>query len=427
MSTTDSIVSTTQATTTTVTFATTTTMSTGTTPTVNPVPLDPMRIRNKNLPVTKIKNISTPLLTEFFKRKGPQTYNFTAAPRQDINTRLQKIADSSCKPKEAVRIKRNLNRPLDSQSRRTQLKTPDKDIVFGQNPFSTGPVTNPFAYKPQQPSIFGFSPDPSGATADVPKNEFEHKFIQAIKSDSVFSSMTALIDSRCSSLMSTIQEQLVLLNARLDKNEGKVTHSEATLPDPRGTASAYRPHDNALITPQILASDRVDQNTRRTNIKIAGLLEYTRDKTFRSVIDLFKEMDVDVRDTDILRCHRLGKKTTTRTRPVLVVFTSMSLRSLVMRHRYRLYEQARNLSHIHINEDLTPARSSLIYKCRISGRFKSVWTYDGDAYVRPWNRDSNAKGDRIFSESDISKYPPMQSRRTNANDNDDEEEEEDED
>ena len=125
-------------------------------------------------------------------------------------------------------------------------------------------------------------------------------------------------------------------------------------------------------------------------------------------MNMFKDMDMGVRDEDILRCYRLGKQTSPRTRPFLVVFTSVSLRNVVMRNRYRLYEEGSRLSHIHINEDLTPARSTLIYRCRQSAKFRSVWTYDGDIFVRPWSRDVKSKGDRLFAESDIGKYPDPQ-------------------
>lgn len=94
-----------------------------------------------------------------------------------------------------------------------------------------------------------------------------------------------------------------------------------------------------------------------------------------------------------------------RNRSILVVFTAGAVRSHVMRHHNILYEEGRQLAHVHINEDLTPAKSSLLYRCRQSGRFKSVWSYDGDTYVGPWNRDPNAKGDRIFCEADIQNYP----------------------
>ena len=175
------------------------------------------------------------MLTEFFKTRGAQSYNFTAAPGQDINTRLQNMASSgACKPKPSVRIKRNLNRPLDNQSRRTQLTTPQKEVVFGQNRFSSIQTKNPFRFKPQSPSDFGFSPDPTGATNQPSKTEFEHNLIQAFRSKSVVNSMTALIDKECSTVMENIQKQLILLNSRLDKNEGEITPSELTIPDPRG-------------------------------------------------------------------------------------------------------------------------------------------------------------------------------------------------
>ena len=81
---------------------------------------------------------------------------------------------------------------------------------------------------------------------------------------------------------------------------------------------------------------------------------------------------------------------------------------MVMKNRYKLYEPGKSLSHIHLNEDLTPARSTLTYRCRKSDKFRSVWTYDGETYVRPWSRDKNAKGDRLYCEADIAKYAQMQ-------------------
>ena len=96
-----------------------------------------------------------------------------------------------------------------------------------------------------------------------------------------------------------------------------------------------------------------------------------------------------------------------------------------MRSRYRLYETGSKLSHIHINEDLTPSRSTLIYRCRNSGKFRSVWTYDGDIYVRPWTRDAKAKGDRLFEEGDIDKYRGIQPQSSAEQSEEEEEEDED--
>ena len=414
------ITSTPTSATTTVTYSgSTTVMSTSTN--TKPAPSNPLGPKGSKAVLANIfkpKVISTPLLTEFFKKKGNVAFSFTPAPgASDIATRLQNIAKTS-----KVRIKPHHTAPMDENSRRAPFRTPKRQITFGQNPYTHNPFSQTGATN--NPELFGFSPGHDDKTSS-----FEDKMVKALNNKTVVGAMKTVIDGRFTSLMDNIQKQLIILNARLDKKEGKKTFTEARIPDPRTatTATTYstRPQDLDQITPDMLANDRVDQNTRRNNIKIAGLVESFRDRTFRVVMGLFKDMDVDIRDDDILRCYRLGKKSTTRTRPILVIFTSMYTRNVVMKNRFKLYESNRNLAHVHINEDLTPARSTLIYICRISERFRSVWTYDGEAYVRPWSYDKSAKGDRLYCEADIAKYPQIHARYPTSDENEESEDDQD--
>lgn len=84
------------------------------------------------------------------------------------------------------------------------------------------------------------------------------------------------------------------------------------MPNPDRANQPPRPHEMQEITAEMLAADRIDQNTRRNNIKIAGLVESMRECTFITVMTLFRDMELDVRDNDILKCYRLGKKLTTK-------------------------------------------------------------------------------------------------------------------
>ena len=341
---------------------------------------------------------STPALPNPFARKeGAGNFTDTPDPRPGINQRLQAIADGPEKTVPSVRFKPNQAEPIDENSRRTPFQTPNKNIQFGQNPFTFG-STN------ASPSMFGFSPIHINPPHAHQPTDFNKSLVNALKDKEVVTALATVIDRRCSDLMTNIQKQLIILNNKIDIKNGKPPATHATLPDPNQPLQPVNyQRNNDKITHEILFQDRIDQVTRRNNVKISGLIETTRDRTFKVVMETFRSMDMDIRDEDILRCHRLGKKST-RTRPILVVFTSMPLRNMLMRNRYRLYEPGSLLSHIHINEDLTPARSTLTYRCRQSGKFRSVWTYDGEVYVRPWNRDKKAKGDRLFCEQDIEKY-----------------------
>lgn len=264
---------------------------------------------------------------------------------------------------------------------------------------------------PESPSMFGFSPESKS-------RDFEDKICQAFQSRRVRQELCYLIDARMEFSINKIKEELSkmttdfksefsTINRKLTKLDNIPVNIISSGPD----GAATNPMDQLRgveITAAMLQADRTDQSVRRAGLKISGLLEERNEKTFDLSMKLFNDMKVDVRPHEILRCYRLGKKVTGRTRPVLIVFTSVMVRNLVIRSRKVLYQRGSTLTNIHINEDLTPARSTLLFRCRDSGLFKSCWSFDGEIYVKSWTKAKTEKGDRIFCEADMRKYPTLE-------------------
>ena len=67
---------------------------------------------------------------------------------------------------------------------------------------------------------------------------------------------------------------------------------------------------------------------------------------------------------------------------------------------------------VFINEDLTKARSKLLYEARRrvkSDQLKSAWSADGTILIRTSEREGRDRISRITSESDLPVYIPVRS------------------
>ena len=160
-----------------------------------------------------------------------------------------------------------------------------------------------------------------------------------------------------------------------------------------------------------IQSDRHEQYTRRSNLRIQGLPE-TANITDGMVLQLINEtmnMTPPIVINDIERSHYLGPATDNdgkpRKRAIIVRFKSERIRDQVFRARTTL--KTHNNDHregrIFINEDLTARRASLAYVTRQlkkSGKINDSWTHDGKILIK----DLNNKIVQIISESDLGKY-----------------------
>lgn len=132
-----------------------------------------------------------------------------------------------------------------------------------------------------------------------------------------------------------------------------------------------------------VADDR-EQYSRRNSIRITGFPEEKDEDTDELILNMARELNVEMNLSDIDRSHRVGKVHVGRSRAILVKFSTYRARRNLFSKRMDLRE-IENLAGIFINEDLTARRSELLYKARQYVRaklLKSSYSSDGKIYVK---------------------------------------------
>lgn len=127
-------------------------------------------------------------------------------------------------------------------------------------------------------------------------------------------------------------------------------------------------------------NDRLEQYTRRDNLRIFGIeeeLEEDEDILQAKVIEVAADVGVTIEPNDISTTHRLGKQGE-RSRPVIVRFTHRKNRNAVIRNKKELKKKNKK---IFINEDLTPLRATMLKMVKEQSGVKSFTTRDGRILV----------------------------------------------
>ncbi|OWF54720.1 hypothetical protein KP79_PYT25375 [Mizuhopecten yessoensis] len=199
--------------------------------------------------------------------------------------------------------------------------------------------------------------------------------------------------------------------------------------------------DNALFKDTLLSSlgisnlhhqlatleTRVDdmvQYSRRNCLKLRGIPEHdnegSSENTDQIILNLCNEtLGVMVTQGDITRSHRVGPKSPSRPRDIIVRFISYNIRAQVYGARFSLFSpyvnEASNASQksspeahtpppFYINEALTKQRASVFTKARFmksSGCISGTWTQDGRIVLR--HKDGTRT--QVTSLREIASYP----------------------
>ena len=136
-------------------------------------------------------------------------------------------------------------------------------------------------------------------------------------------------------------------------------------------------------------SERIEQYSRRNNLRIENITEIQGENTDELLINFAEEklkMKLEKRDID--RIHRVGDPKKKQNRALIVKFTSYNVR----REFYKRRTQLRNLpgQKIWINEDLTKQRFGLYYEARKMVKDKllhKTWTMDGKIFTMKHEND----------------------------------------
>ena len=124
--------------------------------------------------------------------------------------------------------------------------------------------------------------------------------------------------------------------------------------------------------------DRLQQYSRRDNIRVYGIAEATdeNENTNSVIVKVAKDMGVDISEHDLSVNHRLGRKAGTKPRPIIAKFVRRDTKTAIMRRKKNMRGQSGYIS-VFVNDDLTTLRSKLVYELKRDKTIKRVWTIDG--------------------------------------------------
>jgi len=161
----------------------------------------------------------------------------------------------------------------------------------------------------------------------------------------------------------------------------------------------------------VLDSDKVEQYSRRSNLRFSGIPEADNDveDTTEQVLQTINDdMEVPVSRDQVERSHRLGPKVDrngkARQRNIIIRFNRESVRDRVYKARFNLKTRNKDgHKRVFVNEDLTATRGALAYRTRTlkkEGRIMDCWTVAGKIMVK----NKNGLVVNITTEAELSAY-----------------------
>ena len=175
-------------------------------------------------------------------------------------------------------------------------------------------------------------------------------------------------------------------------------------------------------------SASLEQYGRRENLRIYNVPESANKKGDGEyiIIEIAKLLNVDLKDLDIQRAHRLGQQGIGKTRPIIVRFVSFKkiLELLKLKKKLKtITTDVKNedpsikiFKNAFITEDPTSLRAKLLHyvKEKCDGRFAKVYTIYGKIIMKETSdeHDDNDKSDengnamwlKIETPDDLHKY-----------------------
>ena len=127
---------------------------------------------------------------------------------------------------------------------------------------------------------------------------------------------------------------------------------------------------------QAFEMDKLEQYSRRENVKISGIPVREDENTNQLVVELASKVGVDLKEDDISVSHRLPQRNPNRPKPILVKFVRRDKKTALMKAKKTLRTRS-DLKHIYIDEDLTRMRSTILRELRKEDRTKNCWSIDG--------------------------------------------------
>ena len=150
---------------------------------------------------------------------------------------------------------------------------------------------------------------------------------------------------------------------------------------------------------------QVEQYRRRSNIIISGIPDDISDNDLEStVIDIMKDVDVDVNSSDIEACHRIGQsdqRAASKKAIVRFINRKYCKKALLKRKNFVSINTITNYNfscnnQIFINESLTKTNEPLAFcsrKLKCSGLIHSCYTKDRVVHIK---KSEHAKAIKVY-------------------------------
>nr|CAI5849905.1 unnamed protein product [Callosobruchus analis] len=159
------------------------------------------------------------------------------------------------------------------------------------------------------------------------------------------------------------------IETRFDQLEQKVHDNSTRIIDVTKDILELKADNDYLLK----KCDHLDQEGRRSNLRIFKLPEQEQENTTAEVTQFLKsKLGVDIVHGDIISCTRIGKRSHNKTRSILVQFSNASMKQCVYNKKKFLKG-----SGVVVKEDLTERRLQLMEAAIEKVTFRAVWSFMG--------------------------------------------------
>ena len=133
--------------------------------------------------------------------------------------------------------------------------------------------------------------------------------------------------------------------------------------------------------------DKMEQKQYENDVQIVGLKEANNEEEdLKKILKVSREtMGCKIKKSDIKTIHRLGKKSSDKSRDVIVQFAELSTRQKFYQNRKKTAPHKETSRNIYINDRLTNYRKGLFFSSRKllkSKKLYAAWTQNGNVLIR---------------------------------------------
>ena len=126
--------------------------------------------------------------------------------------------------------------------------------------------------------------------------------------------------------------------------------------------------------------DALEIHSRKTLLRFSGVTFSSGENTSSKVVDIVKQIGIEMKVADIEVSHRTGNSTPDRPRQIIARIRNYELKFKILKSAKNL-RTTDGLKNFSINQDLTKSRDELAFMARQYVRKKSTWVIDGKVYV----------------------------------------------